>query len=704
MAREAENTQPAVLDHGLTPARSSELARECWQRYQYGELRGHLDYCAEARRLEGFYLGGGAQWTEAERRDMEAEGRPCLEFNEVMPAINAAIGYQIHNRVDISYRPRGGEADADLAATMSKVVMHVADQNRLHWAETQVLADGLIQQRGYLELRVEFERSVTGEIVAVPLDPLDVIPDPDAKSYDTDEWQDVIVCRWLTLDEIERLYGEPARLRVENDVYERAADFGDGDNSQPRNKFGGYWRGTWTGGGDGNSVVRVRVLDWQRHITELSHVEVSPEGDITLLPDAAAVARAQATGRMVQRRMVRRVRWTVCSPNHTLHDDWSPYRHFSIVPYFPFFRRGVTRGLADNAVDPQRVLNKAISQYVHILNTTANSGWAVEQNSLTNMTTDDLETEGARSGLVMEYREGRPMPTKIQPNPIPSGVDQLIERAQLAVRETTVPEAMRGIQSQEITGVAIQSRQFAAQQQLAVPLDNLAKTRHLVAQRLVELVQQFYTDERVFRITEVDLAGREQQVPVAVNQYDPASGTFLNDLTLGEYDVVISEQPMQVTFENTQFTQALELREKGIAIPDAVVIRHSNLTDKHEILEQIQNAAAPPDPLTEAKTQLALAQVEKTKAETVHKGVEAEYSAIQTAATIAAMPQTADTADALLQAAGFVDRNGPPLVNAPVAPVPAPALAGLPTNTHPITPANPGVGLHAGIETAAAPA
>jgi hypothetical protein len=319
------------------------------------------------------------------------------------------------------------------------------------------------------------------------------------------------------------------------------------------------------------------------------------------------------------------------------------------------------------------------------------------------METEDLETEGAKSGLVMEYREGRPAPQKIQPNPIPGGVDQLIERAQLAVRETTVPEAMRGIQSQEITGVAIQSRQFAAQQQLAVPLDNLAKTRHLVATRMIELVQQFYTDERVFRVTEVDLAGREQQVPLMVNQYDPESGAFLNDLTLGEYDVVISEQPMQVTFENTQFTQALELRDKGIAIPDAVVIRHSNLTDKGEILEQMQSAATPPDPLVEAKTQLTLAQVEKTKAEAVNKGVEAEYSAIQTAATIAAMPQTADTADALLQAAGFVDRNGPPLVQPAAVPALPPGLPAMPRNTSPLTPANPGVGLQAGIETPEAP-
>ena len=73
-----------------------------------------------------------------------------------------------------------------------------------------------------------------------------------------------------------------------------------------------------------------------------------------------------------------------------------------------------------------------------------------------------------------------------------------------------------------------------------------------------------------------------------INKFDPATGTYLNDVTLGQYDVVVTEVPMQVTFENSQFEQAIKMREKGIAIPDPVVIRYSNLADKNEVIEQMR--------------------------------------------------------------------------------------------------------------------
>ena len=35
-----------------------------------------------------------------------------------------------------------------------------------------------------------------------------VLPDPDAKDYDPKTWNEVFETRWMTLDEIEELYGK----------------------------------------------------------------------------------------------------------------------------------------------------------------------------------------------------------------------------------------------------------------------------------------------------------------------------------------------------------------------------------------------------------------------------------------------------------------------------------------------------------------
>ena len=649
-------------------------------------------------------MGAGEQWSAEDKALLDAEGRPYYEFNELMPSVNSAVGYQIQNRMDIAFRPRGGASDMEKATILSKVVMQIADQNKLHWKETQVFSDGLIEQRGYFDIRMNFDKNIKGDIDIQFLDPRDVIPDPDAKSYDPASWADVTVSRWLLLDEIEERYGRPARDAAEKSG-DDTTDFGDTDEETERNRFGinpGTGRyDAYTNEKDG--LKRYRVIDRQKTCMEMTKCMVFPDtGDIKAVADMteAQIQEATAAGAKNAKRMRKRIKWVVSTFSTTLHDDWSPYEDISIVPYFAYFRRGKTRGMIDNGIGPQQALNKAVSQFIHIINTSANSGWVVEENSLTNMETDDLEQVGAKTGVVIEYKKGATPPAKIQANQVPQGVDRLIDRATQALKDVTVPDSMRGLQGNAVSGVAKQADQFASQQQLAVPLDNLAYTRQILASRIVKLVQKYYDSYRVFRITETDpITGKEVENTIEINKPDGMGG-YLNDITMGEYDVVITEQPMQVTFENSQFEQAITMRKEGVKLPDATVIRYSNLADKHEIMATMEQSGEPVDPTLEAKAKLMDAQARKMDADTTARSVEAQYSAIQTAQVIATTPATSGLADQLLRSAGYVDRDAAPIV--PQAPSGMPM--GLPeqVSTNPMTPAppsSPSVGLMDGIET-----
>lgn len=683
-----------------------DQARLNWQRYEYGRMRGHQSYCRHARTAENFYLGGGRQWDPDDRQALEEEGRPALEFNQVKHKINTAIGYQIQNRMDIAYRPRGNGADESVARALTKVAKQVQDNTGLHWLETQVFADGLIQQRGYFDIRISYRDSLLGEICVTDLDPLDVIPDPDAKSYDPDKWQDVIITRWLTLDEIEENYGEKAREAIEVDNQEDE-DFGDDEADEERNKFGNEDTGSTEYMGSAtlsDGSKRVRVIERQFWQTEKAKVVISLTGDIRSVEGMSEEQIAAMTGVVRADRRMRRVRWVISTYNAVLHDDWSPFNHFTVVPYFPFFRRGKTSGLVDDAIGPQQLLNKTMSQFLHTVNTTANGGWVWWANTLANMSDEEMSARGAEPGLAVVLKAETPTdktPKKIQPNQVPTGIDRIIDRAGSMLDEVTgINDAMAGNAGREVSGIAIQARQFAAQQGLAVPLDNLARTRNMMAKRILELVQAFYDEPRIFRITEQDSRGQDVTEELPVN-YPDDQGGVLNDLTIGEYDVVVTEQPMQVTFENSQFTQIMEMREKGVRIPDSFVVRNSNIADKQEVIEAMeQQAQQPPDPLNEARAKLAEAQAAKVKQESVNRSVEAQYSAIQTAATIATNPQTAGLADSLLRSAGYEDQDAAPIMpQANLQQAQVEAGIGMPTNTNPLTPANPGVGLMNGIET-----
>jgi hypothetical protein len=693
------------------PKSAQQLAMQNWSMYESARQRGHADYIQHAKRLEQYYLGGGLQWTAEDRAVIEAQRRPCIEINAIFPAVNTAVGHQIHNRMDIAFKPRGGEADDALAEVLSKVAMQVADRNKLHWTETQVMTDGLVQQRGYYDIRVNTESNISGSIKIDCLDPLDVIPDPDARDYDPDRWKWVLIVRWLNYDEVEQLYGPEARKKIEY--------CGEDDrfsshivDMEARNRFGSEALNAHDP--DGVTPPLVAIIERQESRMALTDVLVSPNGDVVPLTDKAdpaSYADKLQQGYMKTRRVTRRVRWIVTARSKVLFDEWSPYPFFTVVPYFPFFRRGVTRGLVDNATSPQDLLNKSVSQQLHVINTTANSGWIVEQNSLANMTEAQLADQGASTGLNLVVRQGSTPPQKIQPNAVPPGLDRMVSMGMEFVKSTTgVNDALQGQDSQEVSGIAIQSKQFMGLTGLSMPLDNLNRSRTLLAQRMLWLIQQYYTDERILTITDQDDHGNEVSKPLAINQFDPIRQVIDNDVTVGEYDVVITEQPSQVTFGQSQLMQALELRKAGVQIPDDVLITHTTLSKKRDILARMQQTP-PPDPLRDAEIALKQAQTDKISAEATNKRVESQYSAIQTAQTIATVPGVAPLADTMLKSAGYQDMDLPPIVPEPEAGM-APeqiqmaqdqmADTGMPTNTNPLTPANPvspSAGMNQGIET-----
>lgn len=731
-------------------AEPQEIARENWRRYEYCRMRGHQEYCIQAKKCEDFYLGGGLQWAPEVREQLG--DRLAAEVNEIMGAVNTAVGYQIANRMDIQFVPNSDGASDQTAKALDIVVKQIVDNTKFKWHETQVWSDGLIQQRGYFDVRMSFDKNVMGDIWIGTLDPMDVIPDPDAKSYDPDDWLDVIVTRWMTYDEISSMYGDIVAQQAKQNVNRPESDFGDMDiDGIPRSRFGDELTAAtpFDSAVQDGSAIRYRVVDRQYHVYDMANVFVYAVGDLRpadgLAPEEFEKIKAQ--GIPISRRKIRRVRWTVsASCDVLLFDDWSPFEHFTIVPFFPYFRRGRTRGMVDNAISPQEMENKALSQAVHIINSNAHSGWMTEKDSLSNMETEDLEDLGAQNGLNIEYHKGSTPPKKIEPSPIPAGMQSLVTLAKGNIKATMgVNESMAPEGSRDISGVSYQSQQFAAQQKLALPLDNLSRTRNMMAVRILDYIQDFMSDARVIRITKLDAFGKPQTQQLAVNQ-PQQDGSISNDLTLGEYDAVISDQPMQITFDNSQFEQIKDieklLAEQGKHVPPQFILRYSNLADKGEIADAINQQTSTPDPLVTAKTatenaktavtqaqqRLINAQADLAETTSVENSVTGMYSATQAAAEIAAMPALAPLADKLLRSAGFADKDAPPIIPQPsqatpmmppTSPTPGPDTAaaaaappaalpaGVPPvhhNTHPLYPPHPlapphaDVGVNAGIE------
>lgn len=595
------------------------LAERHWARYLSGLTRGHQEYQRQAKICENFYLGGGRQWDSEDKKALEELGKPWLEENIIFSTINTVLGYQTQSRMDISYKPREVD-DQDISDILSKISMYLIDQNKYPWKESEVFSDGLIQQRGYFDIKMDFNENIYGDLAISVLDPLNVIPDPDANSYDPDDWGDVIVTSWMSHDDIKEMYGLRKWRQIERSIA-KEADFGTGTFEEERNKFG-TTNNQSSFYVDETDIPHSRVINrqyWKIHNREF-FLNAST-GDLFPVPDSVTPKEkrkmAKDQGFEIIKRVVKRIRWTVSTKEVVLHDDWSPYSHFTIVPYFPYFRRGTTVGLVDNLIKTQEMLNKVQSQILHVVNTTANSGWIVEEGSLTNMETEDLEETGGQTGLVLEYKAGREKPGKIEPNQIPSGLKDLTNTGIQLIRMISgVSETFQGGKGPEVSGTAIQSRVHQSAVQLAAPIDNLFRTRNMIAERVLELIRNFYTQERTFIITGPNNRGKDETTSVTINQADPQDPSrLINDVTIGKYDVVIADVPTQITFQNAQFSQAIELRKYGVQVPDDEMILMSTLSRKNEIAKKVSGE------LTEEAQKQQQLQMELT-IETMKKTIE----------------------------------------------------------------------------------
>lgn len=588
-----------------------EIARLNWLHYARARDSGHLKYVEDAQQYDRFYLGD--QWDHDLQRQLDAEGKPTLTLNVTMSAVNAALGEHGAQKADMIAKPRLDATD-DTAQVMTHVMDQILDNNKYQAVEQLAFADGLIQDRGFFDVRMDFEDNILGEVRIKALDPVDVLIDPDAKEYDPATWNEVIYTRWHTVEEIGVLYGkDKAELLMSLARGGMTLGYDSVRLDVKESRFGDTQYPIYVTD-DYQSVVRnVRVIERQsRVLTKVTQFVDLETGDTREVPPEWPKERVKAVaeqyGLGIRKAYARKIRWTVTADWVVLSDDWSPYDRFTIIPYFPAFRRGKSSGMVRQLVSPQEQLNKVESQTLHVVNTTANSGWMMEEGSLANMTAQELEERGAETGLVLEVRKGREKPEKIQPNSIPTGLDRIGTKAVNFVREISGVQSLMGIMpGADVSGVALEQTQGRALTLLQVAFDNLNFTRSLVGQAIIAMVQRFYNEPRILRVT--DWRNPEQpEMQVPINQPTP-SGEILNNLQLGEYEIIVSSAPARDGIQETQFAEAVQLRQAGVQIPDEYIIRSSHLAHKTEIADVVKRLQGRGDPSSE-EAQMAAMQAQ----------------------------------------------------------------------------------------------
>jgi hypothetical protein len=625
---------------------NNELCTKVWNRYTYARDNGHAQFVEKADKCERFFAGD--QWTSADLVALKASGRPALTINKIISTVGNVMGEQIYNRAETSFRPRAG-SPAEVAEALTKVYKQISDNNQLDWKRSDMFADGIIRSRGFLDVRLRFDDSMQGEVDIIHLNSKNVVVDPDADQYDPDTWSEVFITKWVTVDDIAVLFNQKDAelLRGRQQSF---FPYGYDSIDATRDRFGTRMNPVYGAGYEHGGVCRnIRLIERQyRELDRQKHFVSVETGDMRAIPEDFSRDKiaffVEKFGFQVTTKLVRRIRWAVIADNVELHYDWSPYKHFTPVPYFPYFRHGNTIGLVENLLGSQELLNKVSSQELHVVNTTANSGYIARSGALTNMSAEELEQKGAQTGIVIEVNGPvEESIKKIQPNTVPQGLDRISYKAEEHINTISgINDSMRGFDREDVAAKAIDKKKQSGATGLAKPMDSLTRTDYILARNIIDLVQEFYTEERLLTITNNSMTGETETF--AINQVTP-EGTIATDLTLGEYDIITTSVPQRETLEDSQFDQAVAMREMGVQLPDSVLIESSRLQNKREIIKLLEGDKDSPEAQAAAELQrrAQAAEVAKLEAEGAQKGADAGLKRAKTAETMVKAQVLAET-------------------------------------------------------------
>lgn len=563
-----------------------------------------VDGGSEWRKLarEEYDFVRGKQWTEDDKAALTEKGRPALTINKIRPHLNILSGYQRVNRYEVSFEPRTSDdfESCELRKGVTKYIMDNCDYNDV---ESAVFMDGVIGGIGWFHIFYDWDyMAMEGEINIDRVSPFDIYTDPEARKADYSDAKFICRAKWVDKEELCEIYPEQAEeIRGEFRRYDVDEKESDMIGTEP------LWYN--------RDLKKVRLVECWYKERKLETRYMLPDGSVAeFMPPVPVMATSFEVP-------IEKIRLAVIMGDIKLEEMDSPYQHgyFPFVPFtlYHYGEGDIPCGVVRDIKDPQREINKKRSQILHILNTQGNSGLITETSAMTEDQQERYRKFGSKPGAIIEVNDGTLTGARIreiQPPAPPVGLIQSAQESEADIpRITGINESMLGISSPQQSGRAIELNQRQAVTNIAAFFDNLRKAKRAIVQQLwgykghKGLIPQYYTEEKVFRI--VGKHGQEEFVTVnqQVQMQDPQTGqlitTVLNDLSQGNYDVIISDTPYSVSQRQGQFWALVDAVSK-LGLPANLIfdklIELSDIPDKQEIIQRLQaqqqQANAPQEP------------------------------------------------------------------------------------------------------------
>lgn len=496
-----------------------------------------LRLCSEAdsqnrsRGLEDLKFANGDQWPgyAIQSRGME---RPQLTINETDAYCRQVENQQRQQRPRINVHATNLLADPKVAKVLKGICRHIEVNSNGDSAYDTAFSYAIRIGWGYFRLYRDFirEDSFDQDIFIGAIDnPFTVYFDPNSTLLDGSDAEKVLVTDLMTKDAFRKAYpgaqesGFQARATGDSEV-------------------------DWVGKNDIRIAEYYRVDQIKDTLVKLSDGTITWKSELPKPEILQAVGISVVGDRPSYRK---KIKWAKVSAFETLEEKDIPGRW---IPIIPVYGRVATIdgkrqrwGLVRDAKDPARMNNFWYTSITESIALAPKAKWMIPEGA-----DEGYENEYAQANLsakaALHYKtkglmgEDIPPPERVQPEPPPEGaIAAMMQSSQALQRVLGIVDPAQKI-SGNVSGKALIGEQQKSDNSTFNYYDNLTSSIRQAGRIILSWCPVVFDVQRVLRAIGDD--GQPSLVTVNERTEDEQGATkILNDLTVGDYDVVMDTGP-----------------------------------------------------------------------------------------------------------------------------------------------------------------
>jgi len=496
---------------------------------KFWQLVNDSDSTNRSEALQDIRFAAGDQWPVEIQNSRNLEARPCLTINKIDAYVRQVTNQQRMQRPRIKVHPVNNLADYKIAQVLEGITRHIEVNSNADTAYDTAFDYAVRMGWGYWRINTKYvsEDSFDQEIYIDAIDnPFTVYFDPNSVRPDGSDAERCLVTTLLSKTIFKEMY----------------PDADDGANFTHRS----------TGDNAASWVTKedIRIAEFFYVTREKAKLYLLSDGSSGFADSDRFLERVAAAGLTVvdTRESFRRaVKWCKMTALEILEEKTWDGKYIPIVPVYGaqviVDDKRKKYGLVRFAKDPQRMYNFWRTSMTESIALAPKAKWLLAEGQ-----DEGHENEWAlaniKSSPVLRYKqkdiEGQPapVPVRLQPEAPPAGIMDAASAINMDLQMVLGILDPNQLPSGNISGKALQGQQNQTDLSNFHFYDNLTRSIKHTGKILLDLIPKIYDTQRVMRII-----GSDGQPDMTTINEQTAVGEVLNDVTVGEYDVVMDTGP-----------------------------------------------------------------------------------------------------------------------------------------------------------------